>query len=273
MPEIRILSDLHFGDRASQVTSLQQLRPLLEGVGHVVLNGDTLDTRPGPHPAHTAEARAMVSDFFPRHTPEASFITGNHDPDFGVTHETELAGGDIWITHGDVFFEEIVPWGNDAPLMRARLEAELAGLAPEHRADLRSLFAAVRRVAFSIPQRHQSERNPWKHAWRYLGDSVWPPTRAARILRAWRDGPRLAASFASLHRPRARFLVCGHTHRPGAFRQPDGRLVLNTGSFCRPLGGLAIDLEGGRLLVRPIVRRRGEFRAGASLADFALAAG
>ncbi|MBC7369402.1 MAG: hypothetical protein H7343_21760, partial [Undibacterium sp.] len=36
----RILSDLHYGDRASRLLSLGQLRPLLDGPDHVVLNGD-----------------------------------------------------------------------------------------------------------------------------------------------------------------------------------------------------------------------------------------
>jgi len=44
----RIFSDLHFGDRASRARRLAQLRPLLDGVDALVLNGDTLDTRPGP---------------------------------------------------------------------------------------------------------------------------------------------------------------------------------------------------------------------------------
>lgn len=273
MADFRILSDLHFGDRASQLTALSQVRPLLESADHVVLNGDTLDTRPGPHPTHTAEVRAAVADFFPRHARAITFVTGNHDPDLGDTHELQLGGGEIWITHGDVFFDDIVPWGNDAPLMRERLVAELQVLPPEQRAEPAVLFAAVRRVAFSVPQRHQSERNPWKHAWHYFGDSVWPPTRFMRILQAWRDGPRLAAEFSARHRPRSRFVLCGHTHRPGLHRWPDGRVVLNTGSFCRPLGGWAIDVTGGRLLGRPIVRRRGEFSLADPVVEFALAGG
>ncbi|MSU71295.1 MAG: hypothetical protein EXS43_02985 [Opitutus sp.] len=60
----RILSDIHFGDRASRVHRLAQLRPLLHGVAQLVLNGDTLDTRPGPAPHRTVELQTEVLDFF-----------------------------------------------------------------------------------------------------------------------------------------------------------------------------------------------------------------
>ena len=50
---IRIISDVHFADRGSRVRSLGQLRPLLEGATLLVLNGDTLDTRPDRHAQRT----------------------------------------------------------------------------------------------------------------------------------------------------------------------------------------------------------------------------
>jgi predicted phosphodiesterase len=270
-PLLRIVSDLHYGDHASRVTRLPQLRPLLDGVDHLVLNGDTLDTRPGPHPAHTADCRAAVLDFFPRHARAVTLLSGNHDPDFTPRHQLDLAGGEIWVTHGDVFFDDLVPWGNDAPLLRTRLAAELAALPAAQRDDLAARFTAVRRVALSIPQRHQSERNVWKYALHFLGDTVWPPARLGRVVRAWREGPRLAAAFARRHRPRARFVVVGHTHRPGLVRTPDGLVVLNTGSFCAPLAGHVVDVAPGRIALRALARRGGEFRAGAIIAEFPLA--
>lgn len=269
---LRIVSDLHFGERASRLTGLPQLRPLLDGVQHLVLNGDTLDTRPGPYPAHTAEIRSAVLEFFPRHAPTVTFLTGNHDPDLTPTHQLELGGGEIWVTHGDVFFEDIVPWGNDAALMRTRLAAELQQLPASGRDDPDARLAAVRRVASSIPQRHQSERNPWKHLLQFLGDTVWPPQRITAVLRAWRDGPRLAADFARRHRPQAKFVICGHTHRPGIRSRPGGPTVINTGSFCLPWGGCVVDVTQTRLLVRALERRRGEFHASRALAEFPLAA-
>jgi predicted phosphodiesterase len=72
------------------------------------------------------------------------------------------------------------------------------------------------------------------------------------------------------YRPSARFAVVGHTHYPG-WRTVDGVTVINTGSFCGPLGGLAVDLEPGRLTLRRIRRTRGEYRLGEKLREFKLA--
>ncbi len=270
-PFLRIISDLHYGDHASRASRLEVLRPLFDGVDHLVLNGDTLDTRPGPNPAHTADCRAAVLDFFPRRVRTVTFLSGNHDPDFTPLHQLDLAEKKIWVTHGDVFFDDIVPWGNDAPRLRARLAAELATLAPALRDDPEARLAAVRRAALSVPQRHQAERNAWKYLVQFLGDTVWPPTRITRVLRAWRDGPRLAAEFAGRHRPNARFVIVGHTHRPGITRVPGRPTVINTGSFCPPLGGWAVDVASSHLLVRAVAMRRGEFRAGPAIAEFPLA--
>src|SRR5688500_8641847 len=127
----RILSDIHYGDRASRVDRLTQLRPLLDGVTHVVLNGDTLDTRPGPLPAHTAECRAAVSALFPREVVTSTFLTGNHDADFCPLHHLDLAGGEVFVTHGDIFFADIVPWSRDAALISRRIAEELRSVPGE----------------------------------------------------------------------------------------------------------------------------------------------
>jgi predicted phosphodiesterase len=237
---IRILSDIHFGDRASRVHELPQLRPLLSGVTHLVLNGDTLDTRPGPFPAHTAECCAAVLDFFAREVAATTFLTGNHDPDFSARHYLDFAAGRVFVVHGDIFFEDIVPWGRDAPQIAHLIEVELRNVPAALRHDLDQRLAVFRRVAAAVPQRHQSERNPLKYLVRFLADTVWPPLRVFRILRAWREAPARAAALAQRHRPAAKFIVSGHTHRPGIWPRA-GLTVINTGSYCRPLGGMCVD--------------------------------
>ncbi len=262
----RVLSDIHFGDRASRVSRLAQLRPLFDGVAHLVLNGDTLDTRPGPRPAHTAECRRAVSEFFPREVATSTFLSGNHDADFTPLHHLDLAGGRVFTIHGDIFFDDIVPWSADAPLIGRRIAEELHALPAELRHDLNHRLAVFRRVAASIPQRHQSEKHSLKYLFRYLADTAWPPTRVWRILRAWQLTPQRAAELARRHRPAARFVVAGHTHRPGVWPTAQGVTLINTGSFCPPLGGTCVDLTDGQLVVRRIDFRRGEFRPGEIMA-------
>jgi UDP-2,3-diacylglucosamine pyrophosphatase LpxH len=270
---IRIFSDLHFGDRGSRIRSLPSLAPLFEGATALVLNGDTIDTRRGPYPAVTAALRAEASDFFARRAPPATILTGNHDPDFSAQHRLDLAGGQIFVTHGDIIFDDLVPWGQDAAFARRRLVAELSALPVEDREDLDARLGAYRRVAASIPQRHQAERNRVKYALSFFADTVWPPERVLRVLRAWRQAPRLAAALARRYRPQARFAVIGHIHHPGFWRMPNGVTVLSTGSFCPPLGACVVDVGTDSIGLRRVVHRRDEFRLGKTVAEFALAPG
>jgi predicted phosphodiesterase len=267
----RIFSDVHYGDRASRVRRLAQLRPLLDGVAHLVLNGDTLDTRPGPRPDFTAEIRAEVLAFFPQHAPHVTLLTGNHDADLTPRHTLDLAGGAVFVTHGDILFDTIVPWGRDAALIGGKITAALATLPPKSRDQLDARLAVWRRVAAAIPQRHQSESRRLRYALHFLADTIWPPLRVLRVLRAWRDEPPRAAALVQRHRPRAKFVVLGHTHRTLVQRTADGVTVINTGAFCPPFGATVVDLSPGRLLVRRVEVRGSEFHAGAAVAEFPLA--
>ncbi len=76
--------------------------------------------------------------------------------------------------------------------------------------------------------------------------------------------------MAGKHRPQARFVLIGHTHKPGVWRMPNGIVVINTGSFCRPFGALAADVTGGRLTVRKINFAAGQFRPGDTVEEFSL---
>jgi predicted phosphodiesterase len=268
---IRILSDLHYGDRGSRIDSLPSLTPLFDGASALVLNGDTIDTRPGPLPAATVALRAEALEFFAHSAPPATILTGNHDPDISTRHTLDLAAGLIFVTHGDILFEDLVPWGQDAPAVRQRIADRLADLTPEARDQLDSRLAVYRGVAASIPQRHQSERDGFKYTLGFLADTVWPPTRVLHVLRAWRRAPGLAAALTRRYRPAARFAIIGHIHRPGAWLLPNGVVVLNTGSFTPPFSGCVIDVHPDRLMLRRVVRRRGEFRLGHTVTEFALA--
>jgi predicted phosphodiesterase len=266
-PLTRILSDLHYGDRASQVRDLAQLHPLFAGVSALVFNGDTLDTRPGPDPALTAQLRRDVTHLLSTIPAPVTLLTGNHDPDLSSLHSLELAAGQVFVTHGDVLFDDLVPWSNDAPEIRRLIHA--AALPPT--ASLEDRLTVWRRTAVQIPQRHQSERNPVKYALHFAADTVWPPLRVFRILAAWRAAHPLAVDLARQHRPAARFILTGHTHRPGVHRSPAGVVSINTGSFCRPHGGTCVDLTPQALIVRRVEFRSGSFHPSSPVAEFSLA--
>lgn len=267
----RIISDLHYGDRASRITRLSLLRPLFAGVDRLVLNGDTLDTRPSPTPARTLELTAEVRAFFPAEVPRVDLLTGNHDPDITAQHHVDLDRGAVFATHGDVVFEDLVPWGLDAKVARMLVAEQLAALDRGAIATLEERLVAFRRAAAAIPQRHQSEPHGWRYLQHFLRDTVWPPTRSLRVLRAWRELPRRAESVVRRYRPNTQCIIVGHTHRPGYWTRENGLLIINTGSFCPPLGAWAVDLTESEIALRPIVRRGDEFHPGAVRRRFSLA--
>jgi predicted phosphodiesterase len=264
----RIISDVHYGDRASRVRSLEQLRPLLEGPGALILNGDTTDTRPEKDREQTERRRREVLDFFGRCGIPVTFLTGNHDPDVSGVHQMSLEGEKIFVTHGDILFDSIVPWSRDAPMIRSKLIAALAAVPDTGSGALERRLGVFRAVAGAVPQRHQTERDPVKYALRFVSDTVWPPGRALKILRAWREAPGRAASLARKHRPKARFVMIGHTHKPGFWRTEAGVVVINTGSFCPPFGAIAADVEPGKIRIRKIDFTRGQFHPGRTVAEF-----
>jgi predicted phosphodiesterase len=267
----RILSDLHYGEHACRLRHLSGLEPLLKGVGHLILNGDSVDTRPGPHPARTAGWRAELGQFLGQVGAMTTVLTGNHDADLSTRHHLVLAEGRVFVTHGDLCFPDIVPWSQDAPAIRRRITAELARHPVPAAGELDHLLGVFRRVAGEVPQRHHAEPHRGKYAVRYLVDTVWPPARLFRVLHTWQQAPDLAFALGQRHLPGARLIVCGHTHRPGIWRHPDGRVHVNTGSFCPPLGALCVDLVSNVARIRRVKFRRGEAHPGRCLAEIPLA--
>jgi predicted phosphodiesterase len=267
---IRIISDVHFAEHASRVQDLEQLRPLTEGVSSFVVNGDMMDTRPGHDNARTAGIRAKVVDFFGSCGVPVTFLTGNHDPDLSDKHSLEFAGGKVLVTHGDILFENIVPWSTESTQMRQKVIQALAALPGDGSSRLEGRLVAFRNATASMSQRHQSEKDPLRYALRLAGDTVWPPNRVLRIIRAWREAPSRADALVAKHRPKARFIVIGHTHKPGVWRMASGVVVVNTGSFCRPLGAMAVEIGPKSLQVRRVEPRKGRFFPGPKVADFTL---
>jgi len=265
-PFTRILSDVHYGERASEVTDLRQLDPLLAGAAAVVFNGDTIDTRPHPQVGLVDRLKADVAAWL-RGRP-ATLLTGNHDPEITATHHLDLAGGIVFVTHGDIAFDNIVPWSIDAALVGQLVARERAAF-PTLTFD--DLLVAHRRAGWRIPRRLQSDVPPLQALGNFLADTVWPPLRIPRILRAWAQLPARLGNLAAAHRPQARCLIAGHTHLPGVWTRPDGRVVINTGSYCRPLGRLVVDVTVDQVIVRRVVRRGPDFEPGAVVAEIALA--
>jgi len=266
----RVLSDLHYGDPGSRVRSLDALAPLFAGADRIVLNGDTLETRDSPITQETDARRAEFLEFARRAIPRCTLITGNHDADLSETHHLDLLGGLVFIFHGEILFEELVPWSRELPQIRILYGTELAALTAEARADPWARLAACKRACAKLRLHHNPHATALVDRAILLGRIVWPPRCPLAMLRAWRELPERAADFVQQHRPKSRFVLVGHTHFPGVWVQ-SGVVVINTGSFRPPFGCYAVDLSAEAVVVRKVVQRGGAFALGRVVAAFSLA--
>jgi predicted phosphodiesterase len=266
---IRIISDIHFGDRASGVMHLNMLLPLFDGAEHVIFNGDTLDTRLGPNPQKTAEESAEVNAFIKRLDIPVTCITGNHDPDFSLIHHLDLALGQVLVMHGDLVFDSIVPWARDAALLKHQIKKTIEGLGGI--VSFEQKLIIYRALCLALPQGHQAEVNPFKYGVKFLKDTAWPPWRLLGMVEAWRTMPMKTAYVVQHARPKARFVITGHTHWPGVWKTQQGITVLNTGSFCRPLGCAVVELTETMLVLRNVRLKKGSYYPAEQICELSLA--
>jgi len=265
---IRIISDLHYHDRAG-VQHLDSLAPLFEGISHLVLNGDTLETRHPNSPGLIAEVRR----FFNRAPVPVTFIAGNHDPEISHHADLSLADGVVWATHGDIFWDSAAPWSRYARLMSRLISEERSRRKiTAETGSLTDLLSAHRAAHVRSGAPHDPLLRNRRARLRQLARTLLPPTQIIRMLQAWREGPARARTWAQRHQPDARFVIFGHIHYPGVWKPRSGGVtVINTGSFEPPFGGLCVDLSSTSLAVRTVIRVGEECRPGHIRCEFPLA--
>ncbi len=256
-----IISDIHLGlpglalRRPSR--SAASLEPLFEGVSAVILNGDTADIH---QPRFAPEAMRLLGalrEMAGRMGVELVEVCGNHDATEGSRTHVLLAGGGILVSHGHAFSPRMLPWVPSTGAMSRRFAEMLAANPP----TLDGVVRAANEGALVQWSEEASADEP---------TSIWSiarsPSRVLSVLRWWREYPRDAATFAERYAPESWCVVCGHSHRAGAWRiasRPGAmpRLVLNTGSFsfpARPFGVL-VDEAAGEIQLRRVRASRGRY--------------
>ncbi len=226
---VRIFSDLHLGLRVSRIEAVAALRPLFEGAGTVVFNGDTWQELNFCVRERSAEMLDELESLCAKLGCDTVFLSGNHDPGWPGPGWVELAGGRIIITHGDALMFDGSPWKREI-LANAPKVLELWAEHPAADEEIGARLRVARSIARALPSRdQQSGRHIWQRAW----DAATPPRRALRMLEAWLSQGTLANHFCDRYFPRAEALVIGHFHRHGLWRR-GSRLIINTGSFVNP---------------------------------------
>jgi len=264
---VRIISDLHFGHPASIIERPEQLVPLFRDVKTVVFNGDSVEIR-----YMRGRRIGMRNSVLLREACEAAgtrpvFLNGNHDPIISDLSHVDLADGAVLVTHGDLLFHDISPWSHDAHLLGKAHDRELAGLDEDAFLDFEKRLYASKRAALAIELHRTRHRRDNLSAIRTIMRECWPPCRPLQIVRSWAVTPTRAEALARVFRPRARFILIGHTHFSGCWRRGP-RVIINTGSFLPICGRMAVDVQGGSLKVHPILFERGVFKAGAPMMNF-----
>lgn len=236
----------------------------------MVFNGDSIETRYNPAEKRVESIRTEFLEFVRTSTPPIVLLTGNHDADISGTHHLDLIGGLVFVTHGEILFEDLVPWSRERPQIRELYRACLAALPAAERDLFETRLKAAKRACAQVRLTRDAPPGEfWERAVSAAG-KFWPPTRTLAMVRAWRELPERAAALARRHRPRARFTVVGHTHWSGVWLRRD-LVIINTGSFCPPFSPYAVDVSPERVVVRRVRQHRDGWRLGGVVASFALA--
>lgn len=271
-----VFSDVHLHAGSDWQKALRRLRHLWADAATVIFNGDTMNRDLASDEARRLQIVQALTDMCAADGTDAVFLAGNSDYCLAAPRHAFLAEGRVLVTHGDAIIEEISPWnGRGSQIAAAGAEA-LARMPPERRCTLEGRLAAateaIARTRHILPARRQSEGTASQRTACYLS---WlkRPWALATVLSFWRRMPRLAAEFLSRYADQARMIVLGHAHRRGVWTV-DGRWVVNTGSLEGFWGrALVVRVEGRRVDVRRVVRRKGCFLPGPTIARYDVSGG
>jgi predicted phosphodiesterase len=260
---VRVLSDLHFGHSACVIDEAHQLAPLLEGADTIVFNGDTLEERAGPFVRRSEEMLVDLREACRAAGAKPVFLTGNHDPGAWDRHYLDLAGGKVFVTHGDAFFELISPWSKNIHETRAGILEIRARYSAGELRELDTLMACTKEACKHTHIYEKSGSNGFLNRVRVLTAEMWPPRRPAAILHSWATAPGRAFDLLGEHRPDAKAILFGHTHFPGIWKK-NGATALNTGGYLGTLNARAIDIpaHGNSLTYHRVQKRGGRFHRG-----------
>ncbi len=257
---IRILSDLHLAHPGCRVGDVAGLRPVFEGARTLLFNGDTFELRKAGLAEGALAQRAALEALCAELGARPIFMTGNHDPEISGHHHFDLRGGLVFLTHGDILYEDVSPWSKLIADMRVVLEEVRAEYPAGYLDDLELRLKAAKRIAAETRVRKACRPGGLANLKTVLMES-WPPGRPMKILATWLRSPHVAHALRDKFRPDARFIIYGHTHCARIHRKR-GKFAINTGAFMPMSKSLAVDLDGEKLTVREVAGSGGEFRLG-----------
>jgi UDP-2,3-diacylglucosamine pyrophosphatase LpxH len=267
-----ILSDLHIGHPASRITDPEALAPLIRGAATVVFNGDSVEMLWVGNRDHAQEQVERLARTCSDAGARPVFLNGNHDPIISSASYLDLCDGAVLVTHGDILFHSVAPWSREAPALGTAHSRLLEELDEQAKADLAERLLIAKRAQLTLEMHEPHHGRGLYVRLLTIAREVWPPWRALKIMHCWTQTPGFAARLAQEHRPQARYVIIGHTHRAGVW-QRDGRVVINTGSFMSFSGRALVRLSAERLEVQTVLRQGTGWQLGRVVLDEKLPVG
>lgn len=256
---IRVLSDLHWGHKASLIKSSESLEGLVREADKVIFNGDTLEQKFEDSPSHLKKPLPSLAEFrdlLKKWDIEPIFLTGNHDPRISNAHYCELNGGEILVTHGDAIFQSVAPWSSNKKILENAVKRGLAS-----RSTTQSFYSYLQVFKDASLEEYALLKDYDPTVWGKIQiflRQAWPPTRALTILKCWQEAPEKAIELVDKFHKTPRFIVIGHTHKPD-ITKIGSTTVINTGSFLPWPGATSLDIDSDGLTARKIIKRNGRF--------------
>ena len=252
MSSILVLSDLHLCKWLSNVGNVSQLRPLWQGFDELILNGDTEETYSSRHSAKSKKATVELIKTAEDDGLKVRVLNGNHDPMISDNHYYSSHNDTVIIFHGHAIFQEVTPWtwyGKTIASHRRKLINELGD-------TFESQLLATQLASEQSASGGKNKNKP---------TGLTLPVRGAwcvyRILRAWKQFPKLSADWIATYAPKSKFVVVGHTHRAGIWEY-EGRVYINMGCFGFPSYPLAVVIENDTLQCFRVSKKNNLFYLG-----------
>jgi len=258
---IRIISDVHLGHPACILRSADQLRPIFEGARTVIFNGDSAELRYKAGHTHGLENYIALEKTARLCGATPIFINGNHDPESAHLDHLDLCENRILVTHGDLLYHEIAPWGDHAGFLANKHSEALAALPSESLQHFESRLRANKAASIALFL-HEPDLPRGQFA-RFLThlQTLWPPWKPFALIRIWTETPGMAAALAEKFRPQAKCVIFGHTHWAGVW-QRRRRTIINTGGYLSVLGRSCVEIHDGTLRVFRVERKKEAFALG-----------
>lgn len=261
---IRVLSDLHWGHKASLIKESDSLQSLVSEADTVIFNGDTLEQIYEDSPSHIGRPLPSIRDLQQKidsWNTKAVFITGNHDPDISNAHYCELNDGQILITHGDAIFDSIAPWSQHSDILKQSVANGVQQLSKDNQP---SFYHYLQIFKNASKEQHALVKDYDPTMWgkfQIFLRQAWPPTRILKVLDSWKKAPSNAVELVERFGFSPEFLIIGHTHKPD-ISTCGTTTVLNSGSFLPWPGATSIDISESGIEVKEIIRNGSQFIAG-----------